>query len=134
MITAIAERVHMSPAQVVLSWAAQRGTAFLTTSTKPQRIQRTLRFRPCPEDAMGDIRDRITATSGSTQWCTAACPDSSPGPNEPMPSTRQQGRSSLWPSARIIECVDSAVTFTEVFRGSSVRGTRGPQSSYPGSR
>jgi hypothetical protein len=33
VITAIAERVHMSPAQVVLSWAAQRGTAFLTTST-----------------------------------------------------------------------------------------------------
>ena len=39
VITAIAERVHISPAQVVLSWAAQRGSAFLTTSTKPQRIQ-----------------------------------------------------------------------------------------------
>ena len=39
VITAIAQRLHKSPAQVVLSWAAQRGTAFLTTSTKPQRIQ-----------------------------------------------------------------------------------------------
>jgi diketogulonate reductase-like aldo/keto reductase len=61
VITAIAERVHMSPAQVVLSWAAQRGTAFLTTSTKPQRIQENFEVSTLPEDAMADIRDRITA-------------------------------------------------------------------------
>jgi diketogulonate reductase-like aldo/keto reductase len=61
VITAIAGRVHMSPAQVVLSWAAQRGTAFLTTSTKPQRIQENFEVSTLPEDAMADIRDRITA-------------------------------------------------------------------------
>lgn len=60
VITAIAERVHMSPAQVLLSWAAQRGSAFLTTSTKPQRIQENYEISPLPEDAMRDIRDRIT--------------------------------------------------------------------------
>jgi diketogulonate reductase-like aldo/keto reductase len=60
VITAIAERVHMSPAQVVLSWAAQRGSAFLTTSRKPQRIQENYEISPLPEDAMQDIRDRIT--------------------------------------------------------------------------
>jgi diketogulonate reductase-like aldo/keto reductase len=51
----------MSPAQVVLSWAAQRGTAFLTTSTKPRRIQENFEVSTLPEDAMRDIRDRITA-------------------------------------------------------------------------
>ena len=61
VITAIAERVHMSPAQVLLSWAAQRGTAFLTTSTKPQRIQENFEVSTLPEDAMQDIRYRITA-------------------------------------------------------------------------
>ena len=61
VITAIAERVHMSPAQVLLSWAAQRGTAFLTTSTKPQRIQENFEISNLPEDAMQDIRYRITA-------------------------------------------------------------------------
>jgi diketogulonate reductase-like aldo/keto reductase len=61
VITAIAERVHMSPAQVLLSWAAQRGTAFLTTSTKPQRIQENFEVSTLPEDAMEDIRNRITA-------------------------------------------------------------------------
>jgi len=61
VITAIAERAHMSPAQVVLSWAAQRGTAFLTTSTKPQRIQENFQVSTLPEDAMADIRDGITA-------------------------------------------------------------------------
>jgi diketogulonate reductase-like aldo/keto reductase len=60
VITAIAERVHMSPAQVVLSWAAQRGTAFLTTSTKPQRIHENFEVSALPEDAMGDIRDRMS--------------------------------------------------------------------------
>jgi diketogulonate reductase-like aldo/keto reductase len=61
VITAIAERVHMSAAQVLLSWAAQRGTAFLTTSTKPQRIHENFEVSTLPEDAMQDIRYRITA-------------------------------------------------------------------------
>jgi diketogulonate reductase-like aldo/keto reductase len=60
VITAIAEQMHISPAQVALSWAAQRGTAFLTTSTKPQRIQENYEISPLPEDALRDIRDRIT--------------------------------------------------------------------------
>ncbi|MCV7178943.1 aldo/keto reductase [Mycolicibacterium sphagni] len=61
VITAIAERVHLSPAQVLLSWAAQRGTAFLTTSTKPQRIQENYEISLLPDDAMDDIRYRITS-------------------------------------------------------------------------
>jgi diketogulonate reductase-like aldo/keto reductase len=61
VITAIAERVHMSSAQVLLSWAAQRGTAFLTTSTKPQRIHENFEVSTLPEDAMQDIRYRITS-------------------------------------------------------------------------
>jgi diketogulonate reductase-like aldo/keto reductase len=60
VITDIAERMHISPAQVALSWAAQRGTAFLTTSTKPARIQQNYEISPLPDDAMRDIRDRIT--------------------------------------------------------------------------
>jgi diketogulonate reductase-like aldo/keto reductase len=60
VITAIAQRVHKTPAQVVLAWAVQRGTAFLTTSTKPQRIQENFDISPLPEDAMQEIRDRIT--------------------------------------------------------------------------
>ena len=60
VISAIAERVHKSPAQVVLSWAAQRGTAFLTTSTKPQRIQENFEVSTLPEDAMREIRDRMS--------------------------------------------------------------------------
>ena len=61
VITAIADRVQMSPAQVLLSWAAQRGTAFLTTSTKPQRIQENFEISTLPQDAMHDIRYGITA-------------------------------------------------------------------------
>jgi diketogulonate reductase-like aldo/keto reductase len=60
VITAIAQRVHKTPAQVALAWAVQRGTAFLTTSTKPQRIQESFDISILPEDAMREIRDRIT--------------------------------------------------------------------------
>ena len=60
VITAIAQRVHKTPAQVALAWAVQRGTAFLTTSTKPQRLQESFDISTLPEDAMQEIRDRIT--------------------------------------------------------------------------
>jgi diketogulonate reductase-like aldo/keto reductase len=60
VITGIAERLQMSPAQVALSWAAQRGSAFLTTSTKPQRIAENYQISPLPDDAMREMRDHIT--------------------------------------------------------------------------
>src|SRR6516225_361030 len=60
VITAIAQRVHKTPAQVLLAWAVQRGTAFLTTSTKPRRIEESFDISTLPEDAMREIRKRIT--------------------------------------------------------------------------
>jgi diketogulonate reductase-like aldo/keto reductase len=62
VITSIAQRVHKTPAQVALAWAVQRGTAFLTTSTKPRRIQESFDISALPEDAMWEIRDRITTS------------------------------------------------------------------------
>jgi diketogulonate reductase-like aldo/keto reductase len=60
VITAIAQRMHKTPAQVALAWAVQRGTAFLTTSTNPGRIRENFEISALPEDAMQEIRDRIT--------------------------------------------------------------------------
>ena len=60
VIAAIAQRLHKTPAQVALAWAVQRGTAFLTTSTKPRRIQENFDISALPEDAMQEIRERIT--------------------------------------------------------------------------
>ena len=54
--------VGKTPAQVALAWAVQRGTAFLTTSTKPQRIRESFDISALPEDAMQEIRDRITTS------------------------------------------------------------------------
>jgi diketogulonate reductase-like aldo/keto reductase len=62
VITDIAERVHKTPAQVALAWAVQRGTAFLTTSTKARRIQENFDISTLPDEAMREIRDRITAS------------------------------------------------------------------------
>jgi diketogulonate reductase-like aldo/keto reductase len=60
VITTIAKRVQKTPAQVALAWAVQRGTAFLTTSTKPHNIQANFEISTLPEDAMQEIRERIT--------------------------------------------------------------------------
>jgi diketogulonate reductase-like aldo/keto reductase len=60
VITEIAQRVRKTPAQVALAWAVQRGTAFLTTSTKPPRIQESFDISSLPQDAMQEIRERIT--------------------------------------------------------------------------
>jgi diketogulonate reductase-like aldo/keto reductase len=58
-IIAIAQRVRKTPAQVLLAWAAQRGTAFLTTSVTPARIQENFELSALPEDAMQEIRDGV---------------------------------------------------------------------------
>jgi diketogulonate reductase-like aldo/keto reductase len=63
VIKAIAQRVHKTPAQVALAWAVQRGTAFLTTSTTPHRIQENFDISTLPEDAMREIRDSITTSA-----------------------------------------------------------------------
>jgi diketogulonate reductase-like aldo/keto reductase len=59
VITGIAQRVRKTPAQVALAWAVQRGTAFLTTSTKPRRIEESFDISTLPEDAMREISDGI---------------------------------------------------------------------------
>ncbi|MGY4313559.1 aldo/keto reductase [Bradyrhizobium sp. JR3.5] len=62
VIDSIARRIHKTPAQVALAWAIQRGTAFLTTSTKPQRIQESLELSALPDEAMQRIREKITTS------------------------------------------------------------------------
>jgi alcohol dehydrogenase (NADP+) len=59
VITAIAERVHKTPAQVALAWAVQRGSAFLTTSTNPGRITENFDISPLPDEALQEMRDHI---------------------------------------------------------------------------
>jgi diketogulonate reductase-like aldo/keto reductase len=60
VITSIAQRVHKTPAQVALAWAVQRGTAFLTTSTKRNYIEENFQVSALPEDAMREMREGIT--------------------------------------------------------------------------
>ncbi|HZB89843.1 MAG TPA: aldo/keto reductase [Stellaceae bacterium] len=62
VITAIAQRLRKTPAQVLLAWAVQRGTAFLTTSVTRARIQENFELSALPEDAMQEIRDGVATT------------------------------------------------------------------------
>ena len=55
VITSIAKRVNKTPAQVLLAWAVQRGTALLTTSKTPSRIKENFNISTIPEDAMKEI-------------------------------------------------------------------------------
>jgi len=55
VVTAIARRVNQSPAQVLLAWAVQRGTAVLTTPKTPARAQENFNISALPKDAMDEI-------------------------------------------------------------------------------
>jgi alcohol dehydrogenase (NADP+) len=55
VIAAIAKRVNQSPAQVLLAWAVQRGTAVLTTPKTPARAKENFNISALPEDAMAEI-------------------------------------------------------------------------------
>jgi diketogulonate reductase-like aldo/keto reductase len=59
VIIAIAKQINKTPAQVLLAWAIQRGTAPLTTSKNPSRIQENFDVSTIPEDAMRQISDGI---------------------------------------------------------------------------
>src|SRR5437764_7507634 len=59
VITAIARRVGKTPAQVLLAWAIQRGTALLTTSKTPGRIKENFEVSALPEEAVREISEGI---------------------------------------------------------------------------
>jgi aldehyde reductase len=66
VISAIAAQVKKTPAQVLLAWAIQRGTAVLTTPKTAGRAQENFNISALPEDAFDEInrietRQRLNA-------------------------------------------------------------------------
>jgi alcohol dehydrogenase (NADP+) len=55
VITAIAARIGKTPAQVLLAWAVQRGTALLTTPRTAERARENFNISALPEDAFDEI-------------------------------------------------------------------------------
>src|SRR5579859_2228437 len=55
IILAIAARVGKTPAQVLLAWAVQRGTALLTTPRSAARAKENFDISALPQDALDEI-------------------------------------------------------------------------------
>jgi alcohol dehydrogenase (NADP+) len=55
IILAIASRVQKTPAQVLLAWAAQRGTALLVKTTTAARVRENFNISALPEEAFQEI-------------------------------------------------------------------------------
>ena len=55
VILSIAARVGKTPAQVLLAWAVQRGTALLTTPTTAARAKENFDISALPQDALDEI-------------------------------------------------------------------------------
>ena len=55
VILAIAARVEKTPAQVLLAWAAQRGTALLVKTRTAARVRENFDISALPEDAFDEI-------------------------------------------------------------------------------
>jgi aldehyde reductase len=70
VILAVARGANKTPAQVLLAWAIQRGTAVLTTPKTPARAAENLDVTALPEDAMKQInaistRQRFNLVTGT---------------------------------------------------------------------
>ena len=55
VILEIAKRVNQTPAQVLLAWAVQRGTAVITTPKTPARARENFNISAIPEEALEEI-------------------------------------------------------------------------------
>src|ERR1700733_372160 len=55
VITSVAARIGKTPAQVLLAWAVQRGTALLTTPRTAARARENFDISALPEDAFDEI-------------------------------------------------------------------------------
>ena len=55
VILSIAEQVAKTPAQVLLAWAVQRGTAVLTTPKTAERARENFNISALPQDALDEI-------------------------------------------------------------------------------
>jgi aldehyde reductase len=54
-VLAVARQTSLTPAQVLLAWAIQRGTAVLTTAKTPDRARENYNLSAIPEDAVDNI-------------------------------------------------------------------------------
>jgi diketogulonate reductase-like aldo/keto reductase len=59
LIVSIAQRVEKTPAQVLLAWGIQRGTAVLTGSVTASRIRENFDVTALPDDAVREISERL---------------------------------------------------------------------------
>src|ERR1700723_780221 len=73
VILAIAARVGKTPAQVLLAWAVQRGTALLTTPRSAARARENFNISALPEDALDEI-NRIQTRERLNQVVSTGVP------------------------------------------------------------
>jgi diketogulonate reductase-like aldo/keto reductase len=59
LVVSIAERFGKTPAQVLLAWGIQRGTAVLTGSVTPSRIMENFDVTALPESAIQEISEDL---------------------------------------------------------------------------
>ena len=60
LIVSIAQRFEKTPAQVLLAWGIQRGTAVLTGSVAPSRIRQNFDVSALPESVIQEISEHET--------------------------------------------------------------------------
>ena len=60
LIVSIAQRFEKTPAQVLLAWGIQRGTAVLTGSVTPSRIRENFDVSALPESVIQEINEHET--------------------------------------------------------------------------
>ena len=76
LIVSIAQRLEKTPAQVLLAWGIQRGTAVLTGSVTPSRIRENFDVTALPESVVQEISEHLRLGSDSIPLPTGENRDS----------------------------------------------------------
>jgi alcohol dehydrogenase (NADP+) len=88
VVLAVAENVGKTPAQVLLAWAVQRGTALLTTARTAARARENFDISPLPQDAFDDI-NRIQTRQRFNQVVNTGVPGFIPRPDSDVKSIKR---------------------------------------------
>ncbi|KAJ7051817.1 Aldo/keto reductase [Mycena amicta] len=61
VVTQIASKLGMTPAQVIISWSVQRGTVVLPKSVTPSRVVENLQVQALPQDLFDQLEEAATS-------------------------------------------------------------------------
>ena len=104
LIVSIAQRLGKTPAQVLLAWGIQRGSAVLTGSVTPSRIRENFDVTALPESAIQEINERLETRNRFNSVVDGGEPGFAEVPVGPMTNSLEVVIAGAGPNGLMLAC------------------------------